>query len=326
MGNEMAVTVSTLRTDLEKIMPKLAEVATKHCTPEKIVRLLLSACSRTPKLLECSRESVMLFCMKCSETGLAPIGAGGAWPVPYRNNKTNATEMQFIPDYRGLVNCAKRAGCITDAYAEVVKEADEFDYSLGLNPELVHKPAKLERGQLINAYCVYTLPDGSKRFVVMDKDEVEVIRSRSKASGVGPWVSDESEMWKKTIIRRAMKPFAGMSAELDAAIDADNAATGVVNREPISMPKAKTINITEQPPRGPETGNANRSDQPEPQAPVPTFDRHAAIDEITRLIDKAKASKIKKVMDAVGVKWDDGEAWDTSTDEQLKSMLSLLKC
>ena len=238
--------IDSLRGLLEKAAPKLREVAPKHLKVDRVIRLMLSACSRNPKLLECSGESVLQFCMKCSETGLEPIGAGGAWPVPYENRKTGKVEMQFIPDYRGLVNCAKRAECITDAYAEVVRENDAFDCELGLEPRLVHKPDRGDRGALQGAYCIYQLPDGQKRFIYMDAKEITGIRNRSRAAQAGPWVTDESEMWKKTVVRRAMKPFAGASPQLDAAIDADDAATGLhlpgdARRDPIAEPQAKSI-------------------------------------------------------------------------------------
>ncbi len=229
-----------MRALLEAAAPKLAAVAPKHLSVERVVRLMLASISRNPKLAACSKESVLAFCMKCSETGLEPIGAGGAHPVPYENRKNNTVEMQFIPDYRGLMNAAKQAGCITDAYAEVVRERDEFDYELGLAYNLTHKPARGDRGNLEAAYCVVVMPDGNKRFTVMDKSEIESIKGRSKASSNGPWVTDEAEMWKKTVVRRAMKPFAGAAPELSAAIAYDNAASGVqLEPDPIPMPKAK---------------------------------------------------------------------------------------
>lgn len=229
-----------LRSLLEQAAPKLAQVAPKYLSVDRVIRLMLAAVSRNPKLAACSKESVLAFCMKCAETGLEPIGAGGAHPVPYENRKNGTVEMQFIPDYRGLMNAAKHSGCISDAYAEVVRERDEFDYELGLSYNLTHKPARGDRGPLEAAYCVVVLPDGAKRFTVMDKSEIESIKGRSRASQSGPWVTDEAEMWKKTVVRRAMKPFAGASTELTAAIEADNAASGVqLEPEPIPMPKAK---------------------------------------------------------------------------------------
>lgn len=230
--------IADLREVLDKAKGKLAEVAPKHMKVERITRLLLSAVSRNPALLHCTRESVLQFCMKCSETGLEPIGPGGAWPVPFRNKNGN-TEMQFIPDYRGLINIAKRAKAIKDAYAEVVREGDAFEYELGLTPALRHKPATRERGATIGAYCVVVLPDDARRFTYMDRDEIEAIRKISKAATTGPWKDFEGEMYKKTVVRRAMKLYAGVSRELDAAVEADNDATGIdmTIREPVQMPR-----------------------------------------------------------------------------------------
>lgn len=236
--------INNLRGMLEKAKPRLMEVAPKHLKVERLTRLLLSAGSRNPKILDCSPESVLQFAMKCSETGLEPIGAGGMWAIPYENRKNNTVELQAIPDYRGLANCAKRAECIKDAYAEVVRKNDEFDYALGLEPHLTHKPARGDRGELEAAYCIIVFPDDTKRFVVMDKSEVEGIRKRSRASQSGPWVTDEAEMWKKTVMRRALKPFAGASPELDEAINLTDRATGLVDvtpREPIPMPTEKRV-------------------------------------------------------------------------------------
>ena len=250
--------ITTLRTMLEQAEPKLASVAPKHMKIERLTRLMLSACSKTPKILECTPESVLNFCMKCSETGLEPIGAGGAWAIPY------GKELTFIPDYRGLVNCAKRAECIKDAFAEAVYSNDEFDYELGMSPTLTHKPARGDRGTLESAYCIIVFPDDTKRFVVMDGKEIDGIRKRSRAANAGPWVTDEAEMWKKTVIRRALKPFAGASQQLDAAIMADDAATGLKNvteRAPVPMPKA----ISEEPLPMEQEAPASESAAPTPE-------------------------------------------------------------
>lgn len=231
-GNGQLAPLEKMKNLMELSRAKLAEVAPKYMSVDRLVRLMLLACGKSPKILACTPESILQFSMKCAETGLEPIGPGGCWPIPY------GTTLTFIPDYRGLVHCAIRAEAIKGAFAEVVRAADAFDYELGLNPSLTHKPARGDRGELEAAYCVFELPDGSKRFTVMDGSEIRAIRARSRASSSGPWVTDEAEMWKKTVIRRAMKPFAGMSAALDAAIESDDDATGVVNREPVQMPKA----------------------------------------------------------------------------------------
>ena len=258
--NGQLTPMDKLKGQLDWAKDKLAEIAPKYMDVDRVTRLMLEACRKNSKILACTPESIIQFCMKCAETGLEPIGAGGCWPIPY------GTTLTFIPDYRGLVHCAVRCGAITSAHAEIVRTADEFDYELGLTPFLKHKPAGGDRGELEIAYCIFTLPNGEKRFTVMDSSEINGIRARSKAARSGPWMTDEGEMWKKTVIRRAMKPFAGMSSALDAAIEADDAETGAVEekREPVKMPQAITPAAPEMPPEETKKGRKKSTDKPEP--------------------------------------------------------------
>lgn len=328
---------SDLKALLERARDSFAQVAPKHLKVDRVIKLLLAAASRNPKLLQCSQKSVLNFCMRCSETGLEPIGAGGAWAVPYENRKTGEVEMQFIPDYRGLVNCAKRAKCIKSARAEVVRELDEFDYSLGLNPDLTHKPARGERGALQSAYCIFTLPDGEQQFVVMDADEIKGIRSRSKASQSGPWVTDESEMWKKTVVRRAMKPFAGMSQELDKAIEADDEALGLHTdvskqlKEPQerTLPPSSGAGAPPTPPDAPSgeggaatdtTGNANAEDREVAEGEIDSLNA-----EIAPLWDALPAKKVNAAAKAAGINISEGEEWEMASVDKRKALLSLLR-
>lgn len=298
--------INTFRTMLEKASPKLAEVAPKHLKVERLTRLLLSSMSRNPKIMQCSPESVLQFAMSCSTTGLEPIGAGGAWAIPYENRKNGTVELQFIPDYRGLVNCAKRAECIKDAYAEVVYEKDEFDYELGLEPRLIHRPARGERGVLEAAYCIIVFPDDTKRFVVMGKEEIEGIRKRSRASDVGPWRSDPAEMWKKTVVRRAMKPFAGASQSLDAAIQADDAATGLVDvtpRAPVppppSLDEPKVETPVEQEP-APVEDNLPMGDEAPAKAPAPAAAEGEIPEDATTIFGAIEAIDFPKKSEKTG--------------------------
>lgn len=304
--------VNSLRTMLEKAQPRLAEVAPKHLKVERLIRLLLAAASRNPKILQCSQESVLQFAMKCSETGLEPIGAGGAWPIPYENRKNKTTELTFIADYRGLLNAARWSECIKWARAEVVKENDLFSYSLGLRPDLTHEPARTDRGELIAAYCVYTLMDGEKEFVVMHKDEIEAIRNVSPAwrafvqfKKEGPWNTHPAEMWKKTVVRRAMKPFAGNAPAIDAALEYDaERADGVEMRPNVPLPKAT------------EEGNGAAGQIEGEAADTETI---CQIEECIAALD-LKASETKKRIKAVGA-----ESLAAITQEQADALLAKLQ-
>lgn len=224
---------------------KLREVAPKWLSVERLTRLALAARSRNHALAECTADSFLLFCMRCAETGLEPIGAGGAWPVPFRNKHTGKREVQFIPDWRGLIFLAKKSGQIKHAYGEVVCAKDEIDYEKGADPRLIHKPNLKERGEVIGAYCIVVLPDDSKHIEYMAKDEIEAIRKRSKAKDEGPWVTDWGQMAIKTVVKRALKPFAA-SPEMQTAIEFDNQAIGIALPEPIE-PVAMPVEIPVEP-------------------------------------------------------------------------------
>lgn len=221
--------------DTDEMRKKLAQVAGNLLNPTRLVRLLLIAANRDSDIAKCDQMSVIEFAMRCAETGLEPIGAGGCWPIPY------GSKLTFIPDYRGLINVAKRAGLISGAKAYLVFKGDIFEYSLGLNPDITHRPkVHREEGDWrpTHAYCVVSFPDGRKEFDVMTYAEIEAIRKRSKAAAKGPWVTDWNEMAKKSIIRRAMKLFAGSHPEFTSVLEDFDAGDPVEEREPVAMPRA----------------------------------------------------------------------------------------
>ena len=47
---------------------------------------------------------------------------------------------------KGLLDLAYRSGEVSTVMAQVVYENDEFEYSFGLEPKLVHRPALENRG------------------------------------------------------------------------------------------------------------------------------------------------------------------------------------
>ena len=185
----------------------------KHLSPDRFVRVALTAFNKTPKLLTCTKESLTECLMSCSELGLEPDGRR-VHLIPYGNKCT------LIIDYKGLVALARRSGEVADIHADVVCENDKFDYSFGTNGNLEHRPAIATKGKVIAAYSFVKLKDGSTSYEVMNKEEIDAIRKRSKAANNGPWVTDWNEMAKKTVFRRHSK-WLPLSAEFRDAVDKD---------------------------------------------------------------------------------------------------------
>ena len=232
---------TSLANILQSHAKELKAIAPEYVSVKRLLAITVQATMRNPLLRQCSPQSVLDFCMKCAEAGTDRIGAGGMWAVPFRNSITEKIDMTAIPDWRLIVEKARKAGVITHATAEVVCEKDEFEFERGVSPKLFHKwDIKKPRGEMVAVYCIYTLPNGDKDFVIMSRDEVNNIRAKSKAKKeTSPWNTDYLEMAKKTVVKRAMKIFEGASPEITKVIDIDNEAVEYEDIElpPIEMPK-----------------------------------------------------------------------------------------
>lgn len=154
--------------------------------------------------------------------------------------------------YQGLIHLATSKGVIKWAKAEIVHEKDKFEY-LGVNKEPHHRFNPFEeRGKVMGGYCVARMVDGECLVDFMTITEIYSIRDRSEAwkafvdkkvkSTI--WKTDEGEMIKKTLIRRAYKSWPKTVAqdEMDKAMEVTNESDGIDFRAEASLPQ------TEKPP------------------------------------------------------------------------------
>lgn len=187
-------------------------------TPVELIRVSLTVIRTTPKLIECSQESLLACLFASAQLGLSPDPfLGHVYWVPFWSSKLRTNEAQLIPGYRGYVELGRRSGQITTVKADVVYERDFFELETGLEDRLVHRPffGDMEkRGKKIGAWTVWNHTNGEKSWTFMTAGEIEEIRQKTKSrdrSGkiVGPWADEsetvQAEMWKKTVIRRHAK-------------------------------------------------------------------------------------------------------------------------
>ena len=232
-GIKELVTSATAKKQFAMALPK-------HLTADRFLRVALTAFSRTPGLLNCTKESLTECLMDCSSLGLEPDGRR-VHLIPYGKKCT------LIIDYKGLVALARRSGEVADIHADVVCENDRFEYSFGTNGNLEHRPAIADRGEVIAAYSFVKLKDGSSSYEVMNKEEIDAIRKRSKASGSGPWVTDWKEMAKKTVFRRHSK-WLPVSAEFRDAVDKDyDVPIDIMRQADVGKPEVKTPTALNEP-------------------------------------------------------------------------------
>lgn len=210
-----AASIATL---LEKNKNQLLAALPKHIQPDRMIRVTMTTLRRTPKLLSCTPESLIGSILQAAQLGLEIGGLGHAYLVPYKK------ECTLIVGYKGLIDLARRSGQISAIYSHCVYEGDDFQYLLGLKPDIHHARGTdwdpLAWDAITHAYAVATFRQGGEQFDVMARAELDAIRQRSRARDQGPWVTDLPEMYKKTVLRRLCKMLPS-SVELQQAVAID---------------------------------------------------------------------------------------------------------
>ena len=184
-----------------------------HIPAARFVRMAVTAIQTNPALAHADRPSLMSSCMKAAQDGLVLDGREAALviyksKVKGRNGAADTWEdkVQYMPMVAGIMKKARNSGEISSLTAHVVYEKDTFRYVLGDDERVEHIPfLEGDRGKARAVYAIARLKDGGVQRDVMSASDVERIRGRSKAKDSGPWVTDWSEMARKTIIRRLSK-------------------------------------------------------------------------------------------------------------------------
>ena len=209
--------------DLIKAMePEIKRALPQVITPERFTRMALSALNSMPKLKECSQMSFLGALMNAAQLGLEPnTPLGQAYLIPYRNK--GQMECQFQIGYKGLIDMVYRNENIQTVQSQCVYENDEFEYELGLEPKLVHKPALKDRGDLILVYALWKSKNGGYGFEVMSKEDIDAHArkfSQSFGSSYSPWKTNYEEMAKKTVIKKCLK-YAPLKSDFVRAVSND---------------------------------------------------------------------------------------------------------
>ena len=240
---------NTIRSLFEQraVKQQLSLAVPRHLSVDRLLRVAMTSIQRTPKLLDCTQKSLLSCVMTCAQLGLEPDAfLGQAYLVPFKNK--GVLEAQLIPGYRGYIALARRSGEVQSVSAQVVYEKDEFVLQYGLEDILKHVPAEGDRGEAKGAYVVFRYKDGSYSFDFMSTEDIEKIRTRSKAKDSGPWVTDWAEMAKKTVIKRHAK-LAPLSVEFQQASVLEDMAHAGESQMPFmgdgfSVDDSETIDVT----------------------------------------------------------------------------------
>lgn len=228
-GGTVAAFFSQNKATLQAVLPK-------HVSPDRMLKIALGALRTTPKLMDCTVESLFGAVVQCAQLGLEPnTPMGHVYLIPFDKKKNDGgrwvverTDVQIVIGYKGMLDLARRSGQIVSIAAHEVCERDEFEYAYGLDEKLHHKPAMGDRGEIIAFYAVAKLQGGGHCFEVMSRAQVDAIRDKSQGYMTAkrynktdtPWIGNYPEMGRKTVTRRLFK-WLPMSIEMATAMALD---------------------------------------------------------------------------------------------------------
>lgn len=222
-----------IMTLVESQRSQIAAALPRGIAVDRVVRMVRTVLATSDVLQRCSPRSVLGAAVECAQLGLAP--GITAHIVPYYDGKSKSYTATLIADYRGLMELARRSGEVRSIYADVVREGDLFRLERGLHPVLEHIPIIGSEAPIVAAYAVAHWRGDRElpQFEVLSMREIEAVKSQAlskikneAAKKYSPWVAHESEMIRKTAVRRLCKylPISTENAELQRAITLDEAA------------------------------------------------------------------------------------------------------
>lgn len=212
--NERPNNEATLKSLLTGPMKlEIMRAVPKHMDPERMARMMMTCLTTTPKLAECNIPSVMGCMLQCSTLGLEPNTARGeVYLIPRWNGSARHTECSIIVGYQGYIAMSMRSGMLSRIQGHVVREGDVFEYELGMEPRLSHKPSLENTGTrgVTHAYAVAKQKDGEYLFEVLSLDDLHARRDKSesytgKYPQYSPWNTAYEAMCRKSAIRALWK-------------------------------------------------------------------------------------------------------------------------
>ena len=233
------------RGQLDQRASEFKMVLPAHITPEKFQRTILTAVQADPDLLRADRQSLVLACMKAAQDGLLPDKREAALVIFSTRQKdasgqwVSVKQVQYMPMVFGLRKKILQSGEISSIETNVVYraevEAGAFIFEAGTEAMLRHRPMlelseeETADDQIVAAYSVAVMKDGTKSFEVMRRSEINKVREKSQTGALkdrfgkdrtpsGPWVDWFGEMARKTVMRRHSKtlPMSGDLLDVEA--------------------------------------------------------------------------------------------------------------
>lgn len=222
------------RKQLESRLNTFADALPEHITVQRFKSVVSWAVMADPLLLSADRVSLFESCLAAANDGLMPDKKEGALVIyntklPKENKKDPDVwikKVQWLPMVRGIITKIYNTGKVKNVSLDLVYGGDHWRYWKDDEGEhYEHIPAEAQNRSIIRLIyaSVVMLPEhGGGVFVErLNPDDIEKVRSKSKAKDSGPWVDWWEEMAKKTALKRLAKRLP-IAREIQQVLDRDN--------------------------------------------------------------------------------------------------------
>lgn len=201
----MRTELDAMSGEFDRAIPRLRGGDEQMFSADQFTRWLINAIQANPRLAECTRHSFYQAAMRAAQDGLRPDNNECAI-VPFKNNRTGNVEAQYFSMVGGLRKLVMESGKVKDWIVHAVGANDAFDWQLGSEPFIAHKPALSNRGPVVAVYSIANFVNGGQSIDVMVAEEIAEIKALSKGKNT-PWnvAAFYGEMAKKTVARRHSK-------------------------------------------------------------------------------------------------------------------------
>lgn len=227
--NKLEIIQGQVNSEFKQIVPRLMNFMDSE-TIVKEINFAMQAFNKNNYLNSSTTASKQQAILNVAQIGLTlnPV-LKYAYLVPRYTG--GQVECFLEPSYQGIVKLITDTGSAKTVHAYPAYKGDVFDVILGMKTDIIHRP-KFETKEITHVYAVATLHDGLQMIEVMSISEVHAIRDKSESyksfkdgkTKSCVWVEHESEMCRKTVIKRLCKylPKTEMWDKLAQAIDLDN--------------------------------------------------------------------------------------------------------
>lgn len=193
--------VDTARGVLMAMKGEIENALPAYMPVDKFIRTALTAINTTPKLLDCTRDSLLAAIMNSAQLGLefnTPLGE--SYLIPY------GSKVNFQIGYQGLLKLAYNSGSFKRITAREVRENEKFHINYGTG-EIDHEPCLSgDSGDVIGYYATYQTKDGGQDVFYMSKEDAyKYGKTYSKTFNNGPWKTNFDAMAKKSALIQVLK-------------------------------------------------------------------------------------------------------------------------